>query len=131
MMIDLLTFVLLVGASYRITRFFVEDSLMGMGSFEELDLTTQKITNTANSKWGQIVMDFCYKEGGTEDKGFFRGKLGDLLGCYFCLGFWVSCAVLALWTWSVPWNAESPQVWVLTAFAIAGGQAFIESRQDA
>ena len=29
-------------------------------------------------------------------------------------------SVPAAWTWSVPWTTDSPQVWVLTAFAIAG-----------
>lgn len=130
-MIDLLTIAILSLAAYRITRFFVEDSLIGMGSYETLDPDTQKVVNVPNSDWGGVVMRFCYKEDGTEDRGFFRGKLGDLLGCIFCLGFWISCTVLALWTWSLPWQVASPQDWVLTAFAIAGVQAFIGSRQGA
>lgn len=129
-MIDPLTFVILGLAAYRITRFFVMDSLIGMGSTEELDPDTQKFVQLPHSKWGGVVMRFCYDEE-YEDRGFFRGKLGDLLGCIFCMGFWISCAVYALWTWSLPWTSADPQVWVITAFAITGVQAFIGSRQDA
>lgn len=131
-MLELALTVLVLGfASYRITRFFVLDSLIGMGSEETLDPDTQAIVNVPNSPWGGVVMRFCYTDNGKVDRGVIRGKLGDLAGCYFCLGFWISCAVLAAWTWSLPWMTNSPQNWVLEAFAVCGVQAFVSSRQDA
>lgn len=131
MTIDLsfaLTVLVLGLASYRVTRFLVLDSLMGMGTHDKLDPDLKVIVQEPNSPLAAAVYSLCYNEDGT-DRGFFRGKLGDLLGCWLCLGFWISCGILALWTWTLPWTTSDPQQWVLTAFAVAGVQIFAQSRE--
>lgn len=136
-MIEYLLTILLLGiASYRLTRFFVLDTLIGMGTEETLDPDTQRLVLVPNSKWGEVVFRFAYvsdeaDEHYGEDRSFIRGKIGDLLGCIFCLGFWISTAAFALWTWSLPWTVENPQQWILSAFAVAGVQTFLNTRQDA
>jgi hypothetical protein len=110
-----LEFVLLVLASYRITRFFVSDSLMGFGP-------------DSGSQVSAWVDRFAYTEDGV-DRSFLRGKLGDLLTCTWCLGFWVSLAALCAWGQVAPWELGTEGV--LTAFAVAGGQGFMNSRMNA
>jgi hypothetical protein len=106
-------------ASYRITRFLVEDSLMGMGPDSGSWLST-------------IVDHFAYEDESGTNRSFLRGKIGDLLTCTWCLGFWVSCAVVALMTWTLPWvNGTDPTPWIITAFAVAGGQGYVSSRMNA
>jgi len=62
-----------------------------------------------------------------DDDGVARGPirrwLGRLLTCSFCVGVWITAAVL------VGWEAGSTEVrWVVVAAAVAGGQGFISSR---
>jgi len=133
MLIEWFEFVLVVLAAYRITRFFVEDSLIGMGTTETVVSVAGKnreVVHVPNSPLAEKIFNFAYHEDGS-DKGFFRARFGDLVGCSFCLGFWISCTVLALWTQSPPWTNPNPTTWVITAFAVAGGQAFISSRANA
>jgi len=137
-MIETLVLIIVLGlASYRLTRFFVWDSLIGMGSKEEVDPDTNRIVDVPVTPWGEKVYAFGYHaEDGDgfhrgDDRSFLRGKIGDLLGCPWCLGFHISWMVYALWTWSLPWQVESPQAWVLMTFAIAGVQGFVGSREDA
>lgn len=104
-------------ASYRITRFLVVDSLFGMSP-------------DSGSRFSVHVDHFAYSADGS-DRNWLRGKIGDLLTCTWCLGFWISTGALAAWTWSVPWQAASPQQWVLTAFAVAGVQGYLNSRMNA
>lgn len=117
-MIETILMMLVLGlASYRITRFLVTDTLMGMGPDSGSWLSTK-------------VDAFAYNPDGS-NRSWWRGKIGDLVTCLYCLGWWVSCAVLALWTWSFPWTSNDPQQWILLAFAISGIQAFIGSRMNA
>lgn len=117
-MIETILMVLVLGlASYRITRFLVTDTLMGMGPDSGSWLSTK-------------VDAFAYNPDGS-NRSWWRGKIGDLLTCYYCLGFWVSCAGLAVWTRTWPWTADQPGQWVLLAFAIAGVQSFVSSRMNA
>jgi len=124
--VGLLAFVVLLGLiSYRITRFFVSDSLIGMG-----DPDNDNDNRDATSPMAVWLDRFAYMDDG-DDRSFIRGKLGDLFSCIFCLGWWVSVGVYALFTWSLPWTVDDPQVWVLMTFGIAGVQAFIGSRMNA
>lgn len=131
-MVELILTVLLLGAcSYRITRFLVLDSLMGMGTHDKLDPETKTIVQEPNSPLAAVIYALCYNNDGS-DKGFLRGKLGDLVGCVFCTGAWVSFGAYAMWTWSFPWEQGVEfQKWWCAAFAVAGVQAFLSSRQDA
>lgn len=115
---QLLTAIVLGLCSYRIARFLVDDKLLGMGADSGSWLSTK-------------VDKFAYSEDGT-DRNFLRGKIGDLLTCTWCLGFWVSLAAYALWTWSLPWSPDVQfQQWWIMVFAIAGIQGFIGSRMNA
>lgn len=125
---------LFLGAvSYRITRFLVLDTLIGMGSHETV--VDGKLVHEPNSKWGGVIFRFAYYTDDTpehqagEDRSLIRGKIGDLLGCVYCTGFWVSAAVLAGWAWSANLNYTIPQ-WGLLAFGVAGVQAWLSSRED-
>lgn len=104
-MISLTALIILSAATYRITRFFIYDSLLG----SRLE---------ADTKWSRTLDHFGYNEDGS-NRGFFRGKLADLLTCPFCFSFWVGCTLLGLWTWSLPWTAVEPQVWIINSFAVA------------
>ena len=117
-MIDPFSFIILCLAAYRVTRFLVKDSLIGMGD--------------DSGSWLSVKVDkFAYDAQGL-DRSSIRGRIGDLLTCSFCLGFWVSSGLLAAWTWSWPWGqGQQFQIWVATAFAIAGVQAYISSRMNA
>lgn len=110
-MISPLVFLILSLASYRLTRFFIHDSLMGLGPDSGTGISAK-------------LDAFGYNQDGS-DRSFLRGKVADLFTCHYCLSFWISCATLALWTWSLPWQVESPQTWVLTAFAISGVVALV------
>lgn len=115
-MLEPLAFLILVLASYRITRFLVHDSLMGFGP-------------DSGSQVSMWVDRFAYEGDDGLDRSFLRGKIGDLLTCTWCTGFWVSLAVVAVWTQVVPWDM-SLQEWV-QVFAVAGGQGFMNSRMNA
>lgn len=111
MIVNLLAFILLGLASYRLTRFILHDSLIGT----HMDSGTQ-LSVTLDS--------FGYNSDGT-DRSFLRGKLTDLITCHYCISFWISCGLLAAWTWSWPWTVSSPQSWIITGFAISGVVALI------
>jgi hypothetical protein len=100
-------------AAYRITRFFVWDSLIGFhpGSMSKM---SQRLTNWA---W---VNDRTERDG--QDRSWLRGKIGDLLTCQYCLGFWIVCATWAAFRWGPEWVRVGVFVW-----AIAGGQALLSS----
>lgn len=123
MVVDFLTLVILTFAAYRITRFFLFDSLMGMSMGAGGD--------DPASDFAIKVDSWAYNPDTGLDRSFLRGKIGDLLTCPWCLGFHIGWILLALWTWTLPWMVPSPQAWVITAFAIAGGQGFIQSRMNA
>lgn len=111
MNVGFLPFILLSLAAYRITRFLIHDSLIGMG-------------DGSGTKLADRIDYFGYNEDGS-NRTFLRGKFADLLTCHFCLSFWVSCGLLTAWTWSWPWTSDSPQSWVITAFAVSGVVALI------
>lgn len=51
-----------------------------------------------------------------------RGWLGDLIGCYWCCGVWVSGALVGLlMLWPVPARV------IILILAVAGGQSLIET----
>lgn len=110
-----LEYALVVLAAYRITRFFVKDSLIGFGP------DSGSAVSVKLDKW-------AYNDDGT-DRSFLRGKAGDLLTCIWCLGFWVSLIVYVAAVVSLgEWNSL-PLVWHgIIVFAVAGGQGFLSSR---
>jgi len=132
--LDALELVVLALAAYRITRFLVRDSLIGFGP-------------DSGSAMSVRVDRFAYfgaADDGPDgtDRSWLRGKIGDLVTCMWCLGFWVSAAVYLVWTGTAPvlepadW-ARAWEAWNLTAqdvvaiFAVAGAQGYISSRINA
>lgn len=113
--LDLLTLVVVTFAAYRLTRFIVLDSLLGRVPTE----------GDRGSGFRRKLDHFAYADDGT-DRSWWRGKLGDLLTCSWCIGFWV--AALTLWGW-----VDGPEWlrWIIVAFAVAGAQGFIASRYEA
>lgn len=114
-MLEPIELVVLALAAYRITRFFVKDSLMGFGP-------------DSGSAMSVRVDHFAYDSDGN-DRSWVRGKIGDLLTCTWCLGFWVSLAVVCAWTQTVPWELGTEGV--LTAFGVAGAQGYLNTRMNA
>lgn len=115
MILEPIELVVLALAAYRITRFFVKDSLIGFGP-------------DSGSAMSVRVDRFAYDSDGN-DRSWLRGKIGDLLTCTWCLGFWVSAAVVCAWTQTVPWELGIKGV--LTVFGVAGAQGYLGTRMNA
>lgn len=62
-------------------------------------------------------------EGGLRKTGV-RAKLAYLIGCPFCVGIWLSlalvCVLAGVWPWQIGWEG------VLAWLSIAGGQATLQ-----
>lgn len=112
-------FVVAALAAARLTQFFVFDTLMGAhpDSGSRFSVAVDRF-----AYWGQIPAPEGYIDG--DDRSFWRGKIGDLLTCPFCLGFWISAACyLAVVVYEGTWGASPLWVHVLSIFAVAGLQA--------
>lgn len=102
-------------AAYRLTQFFVYDSLIG-GNPE------------SGSKQSVRLDRFAYDSETGQDRSFLRGKVGDLLTCPWCLGFWLSAASYLLFVAATDrWTGTAVVVHGLTIFSIAGLQGFLNS----
>ena len=73
--VDVFTFLVLSLVAYRVTRFVVYDTLVGTS----LD---------SGSGFSQRVNLFAFTVTG-QDRSWWRGKVGELITCPFCLGQWV------------------------------------------
>lgn len=102
-------FLLIVMCSFRLTRFFVYDSLVG-GHLE------------SGSHWSRWVDRKAFTAQGA-DKSWFWSKVATLCSCVFCAGFWCSLGTLSLFLWLPPWQF-TPQEWALLG-AICGGQVML------
>jgi hypothetical protein len=104
-------FTLLALAVYRVVRFLCDDSLMGMNprSGSELGLWFDR--------WGRTP------DG--DDRKWLRGRITDLVGCTYCLGWWVSLAAACLWLRAWPWQLGYDG-WLYT-IALAGAQALLNT----
>lgn len=109
MILDPFTFVIVTLAAYRVTRFLVWDSLMGANL-------------ESHSWWARFIDRFAYTPEG-HNRSWWRGKIGDLLVCPFCTGFWVALALTCGWSWVAPWDLGRPG-W-FTVFAVAGAAAML------
>ena len=99
-------------AAYRITRFLVFDSLMGFNL-------------ESGSKMSRRLDVWAWTAEGQERPGaggWLRDKVGNLLVCPYCLGFWIAAACWAAWAWGPSWVQ-----YVLVAWAAAGAQALLST----
>lgn len=107
MEINLLTFLILSLASYRITRFFLFDSLI------------------SHSRQAYYVRLSNASLNGNKVKQFLAHKLLELSSCSWCLGIWTTAAIYWLYSWT------SPEYWgrvgFITVAAIAGLQGMIHA----
>jgi hypothetical protein len=101
-------FVVIALAAFRMTHFFVYDSLIGANLESE-------------SKFATKLDRFSYNTEDGSDRSWARGKIGDLLNCPWCLGFWISAGLWAVWVWGPEWARYGQFPW-----AIAGVQASVE-----
>jgi len=125
-----LELVVLIAASYRVTRFLVEDSLFGFGPSSESRMSVRVDRFAYFDATDSEVLSGDRLDG--EGRTWVREKIGDLLTCVFCLGFWVSAAVyMAFILATGSWGAADPVVHGISVFAVAGGQAFLNSRLNA
>lgn len=118
-MLEPIEYVVLILAAYRITRFFVRDSLIGFG-------------DDSGSAMSVRIDAFAYDSDGS-DRSWIRGKVGDLLTCVWCLGFWISaaCYIAFIAATVENWREIPLAVNVISIFAIAGGQGYLSSRINA
>lgn len=113
-MIEPMTFVVVCLAAFRITRFLVKDSLMGFGP-------------ESGSRLSVRVDKFAYDENGT-GRSWWREYVGDLLTCVWCLGAWVSLAVVCIVLRRTP-DELGINGWTI-AWAVAGVQGYLNTRMN-
>jgi len=120
MSLELLEFVILSLAAFRITRFLIKDSLLGFGP-------------DSGSRLSVRVDRFAYLKDGT-GRSWWREYLGDLLTCTWCLGFWISAGVYFAWlSATVGISGIEVTEWpvhVVTVFGIAGVQGYLNTRMN-
>lgn len=112
-----LEFIVLALAAYRLTQFFVFDTLFGGHP-------------QSGSKFSVALDRFAYTPEG-EDRSWLRGKIGDLLSCPWCLGFWMSAMVYVGFVSATHrWGDVPIVVHVISVFAVAGAQGWLNSHTD-
>lgn len=105
-MVEPWEFLIVALAAARITRFVVLDSLIGFN----LD---------SGSKMSRRLDVFAYAPDGS-DRSWVRAKIGDLLNCTYCTGFWITVACWAAAVWGPGWA-----IGFLTCWAAACVQALL------
>lgn len=112
--ITIVEFVLLSAAAFRLTQFFVFDSLIGAN----LD---------SGSRFADALDDFAYDTNGN-DRTWLRGKIGDLLTCPWCLGFWISAACYLTFVIAAGrWGDHELVAHAIGVFAVAGVQGTLNA----
>ena len=130
MIFDAVTYVILILAAYRITRFMVNDSLFGFGPASESRFSVKVDRFAYFSGTDEEVINGERLDG--EGRSWPREKIGDLLTCTWCLGFWISAAVYLAFVFSTnSWDLAEPMVHGISIFAVAGGQGYLNSRLNA
>lgn len=107
--------VLIAFACFRAVRFLIYDSLMGANL-------------ESGSKFSQALDRFAYSQGERgqpigADRSWIRGKIGDLLNCLWCTGWWVALAAVCVWARLWPWQL-GVEGWYSVA-AVAGLAALL------
>lgn len=83
-------FAVLAVAAARLVHFVLWDSLAGLS----LD---------SGTKIAQRLDVWAFDQDGN-DRGAVRGKIGTGLVCPYCVGGWLSLAVVSFYTWAPPWE---------------------------
>lgn len=113
--ITLLQFVVLVLATFRITRLVVADRLTQWVR----DLCAIVSVSTDTTTGAPYVIRTKRVKG-------LRRAIGDIIGCPWCTGVWVALVVLAVYVEAAVYAL--PAAWIfLIVFAIAGGASIIQA----
>ena len=110
--IEWIDLVILVLASYRLTRLIVFDEITSF--IRSPFLTVSYKENDA----GQLIESVEFKGDG------FRNWVGRLLSCYWCVGIWSSLGVVLLYIYLPSFFP------LLLILAVAGAAAFIQSKTE-
>ncbi|KHF39851.1 DUF1360 domain-containing protein [Halalkalibacter okhensis] len=110
--IEWIDLVILVLASYRLTRLIVFDEITSFIRSPFLMVSYQE--NDA----GQLIESIEFKGKG------FRNWVGRLLSCHWCVGIWTSFGIVLLYMY---FPAFYPLLLIL---AVAGAAAFIQSKSE-
>lgn len=111
MSLDPFAFVLVTLFAYRVTRFVVFDSLAGANL-------------ESRSKFSRRLDTWAFTQDG-HDKSWVRGKIGGLLVCPFCIGFWISFASLGVYVWAAGFEVTSWVMFGVWVWAVAGAQSLV------
>lgn len=103
---ELVTFLVLAFASYRLTRILVIDTL-----FEGW-----------RAKFHAFLVNRTVKNGKFR---LFWEKTHDLTSCTWCTGAWLSVALYSFYVWQYPWDLGRID-WIIIA-AVAGVQGLLHS----
>lgn len=112
---DPFVFILLSFCAYRVTRFFVDDTLIGFHENSESEVAG-RLHGWARTPAG-------------DDRVWWRGRTYDLLSCTYCLGAHLSWVLVCLWLRVWPWQL-GVEGW-LTAVALMGAQALLNAGDHA
>jgi hypothetical protein len=110
MNIDLLTFIILGLACFRLTRLIVFDKIT--------EFLRQPFFDEIEEENEEGIVELYYLPKSTPIKKF----IGELLSCYWCTGVWISAAVITGYLF-----LPSLFVPIIVVFAVAGLAAIIES----
>ncbi|WP_181349115.1 DUF1360 domain-containing protein [Thalassobacillus sp. CUG 92003] len=102
-----MTLVILILASFRLTRLIVDDTIM-----EWLRSPFIGYEETVNEE-GDLVLWPVIKGSG------IRGWFGELLSCQWCTGLWCSLFIILMWKFMYMGKL------VLIVLAISGGQSLL------
>lgn len=110
----------IVLASYRMTRLIVLDSLLGTYPDEDIDGRRQ----SEGTRWRRVLDQWAYDELG-QNRGPLRGFFGDLLTCTWCAGVWITTLACIGWVYLPEYHAP----WYVAA--AAGVQGYLNARPSA
>ncbi|MFC0470026.1 DUF1360 domain-containing protein [Halalkalibacter kiskunsagensis] len=110
--INWIDLVILILASYRLTRLIVFDEITSFFRKPFLSVTYQE------NEAGQLVESVEIKGEG------LRYWFGILLSCYWCVGIWSSLGIVLLYFYFPSLNI------LLVILAVAGAAAFLQSKTD-
>jgi hypothetical protein len=110
--IDWIDLVILILASYRLTRLIVFDEITSFIRKPFLSVNYQE------NEAGQLLESIEFKGEGV------RYWFGVLLSCYWCVGIWSSLGIVLLYFYFPSLNI------LLVILAVAGAAAFIQSKTE-
>lgn len=134
-MIAFLGLVVVALASYRITRVVTTDTLtqaprdrLYHWAWVEPDEPELYALRRQEHGIDPLVMERDDDVAPMPRKGGLRTYVNELFNCPWCLGVWVSYAVLAFWCWVVR-DGIAVAAYLVTGAAVAGAQGWLASRE--